>query len=110
MKYLLLLLLLPLSSIAQKDFDYTVYTTHAMTSIDLRDSFADLLLPRKIQKKDNTLKIIDLNNTGVCITYPLHFIGFNTDINSIIYTDDKGQTILINPMLPLITIGRIKYY
>lgn len=110
MKYLLLLLF-PLSGFAQKDFDYTVYATKCLTTIDKTDSLHELMLFRRIEKQADILKIISLSNTADCITYHLHYIGYGSDTQSLIYTDDAQETITINPMLPLILIGnRTRYY
>lgn len=93
-----------------KDFDYTVYTTHALITIDNTDSLHELTLHRKISKEANILKIISLSNTADCITYNLHYIGFQSDSCQLVYTNDAQETIYINPMIPVITIGRTKYY
>lgn len=97
-------------SFIAKDFDYTVYTTHALITIDNTDSLHELTLHRKISKEANILKIISLSNTADCITYNLHYIGFQSDSCQLVYTNDAQETIYINPMIPVITIGRTKYY
>lgn len=110
MKYLLLLLLLPFAATAQKDFDYTVNTTKCLMTIDNTDSLHQVTWFRKIQKKADVLKIISLTNTADCITLHLHYIGYSTDTFTLTYTDDAQEIITINPLLPLVVIGRTRYY
>lgn len=123
MKYILLLLLLPFAATAQKDFDYTVYTSRAKMPLVLpttlsksavgTDSLYDVAWPRKIEKQGNQLRVINLNNPTECAVYSLHYINFSSDpVNyfTILYGDDHGGVILVNPCIPLVTIGTTQYY
>ena len=77
------------------------------------DSLVDVAWPRKIEKHGNTLQVISLDNPTDCAIYTLHFINFASDpINlfSILYGDDHGNVIIINPVIPVVTIGINQYY
>lgn len=94
-----------------KDFDYTCYTTKALMTIDNTDSLHELTLPRKIHKEGDILKIVSLTNTADCLTYHLHYIGFNSEGPAeLIYTTENQEVIYANPMTATFVIGRTKYY
>lgn len=109
---LFLLLLSPLSLLAQRDFDYTLYTTKAVY-IDSRDErpgakpdTLNLSLFRKFEKQANTLKSVSLVNTADAIEYKLEFAGvsYQTGCPVLLYKvvrDSKEALfVFIDPMEP----------
>lgn len=89
---------------AQKDFDYTVYTNHAVyTSENIKDTLK-LTLFRKIQKEANIIKVISTGNTGDAETYVIKYVGYDLETNSLVYILADKKTIYINPMEPTIKI------
>lgn len=99
-----------LLSVGAKDFDYTIYTFNALKTIDNTDSLHELFLLRKIAKNGDELKIVSLTNTADCLTYKLHYIGWQSDARQFLYTGDHQEMIWIDPCMPMVIIGRTKYY
>lgn len=118
MKSLILLFFLsPLMLFAQRDFDFTVFTTKAV-HIDSRDErpgakpdTLNLSLFRKFEKSSNVLKEISFLNTGNVIEYEIEFVGasYQTGCPVLMYKvlkvdkQDIGERfVFINPMEPSI--------
>lgn len=76
----LFLLLLPVFALAQRDFDYALYTSHArMRGLVKGDSSLVVLsLERRIVKEANHLQIINLGNTADVQEYQLQHYGSST--------------------------------
>ena len=121
----LLFLLLPLFSLAQQDFDYTLYTRHSQCPVFLNpdSSMTELSIERRIVKEGSDLRIIPCSNTGNADQYILHFEGFQFDsippINRFFFgnermlffdyvTDDMKYRIKIIPDIPLVDIYEFK--
>lgn len=103
---LLIILMVPLFCSAQKDFDYTIYTSKAYYSgIDTAQTDLRLTLYRKIQKDANVIKFISINNTGDAITFNINYVGYDSSTKSLVYTCGEGIIIYCNPMIPSITIN-----
>lgn len=100
---LFLLLLSPLSLLAQRDFDYTIYTTKA-NRVFAGDTI-ELTLNVKFEKEANILKRVSLTNTGEAVQYQLQFIGASTLTGCSVFMyqivgDEKLKWVFINPMEP----------
>jgi hypothetical protein len=124
MKMLLLsFLLVPVFCMAQRDFDYTFYTTKARMPASVlsghlpkekqvgsgpEDSaMLELTLPRKIDKQADVLKIISLTNTGDCQTYTLQFLGMQVFEHEqlLVYKTDHNQLVYFNPLQLTISLN-----
>lgn len=101
----------PLVVCAQKDFDYTIYTTR----LSLRDSSEktlELSVLRKFQKEGNRLKVVSLVNTGDAVEYKLAYLGAPLKFGCpefmyrILSRDDvAGEGVIwIDPMSSAVTI------
>ena len=127
MNRLIILALLFVSSLvhAQKDFDYTFYTSHMVIQGDSSGSPMNLTVYRKFQKEDNTLKVVSLVNTGDAVEYKLLYQGFRaftTNGCELIYrvlskdgvAGVEQMLFIINPITPLVIIQagphRTSYY
>jgi len=105
MKKIILVTLLFISAkcFAQRDFDYTIYTTHCSLP-DSGKGNPKLLMQRKIVKKANVIKIISLVNTGDVITYTVRYIGYEPNANAFTYLSTDGVVIAINPVAPMVKL------
>lgn len=100
---LFLLLLSPLSLLAQRDFDYTIYTTTA-NRVFAGDTI-QLNLNVKFEKQANILKRVSLTNTGEAVQYQLQYIGVSTLTGCPVFMyqilgDEKLKYVFINLMEP----------
>lgn len=102
---LAILLLAAVRINAQKDFDYTIYSTKAdFFDIDSSKVGLHLTLFRKIQKESNVLKIISLVNTGDAETYNIKYVGYDIQSKSFLYVLEDGMTIYVNPMETVVKV------
>jgi hypothetical protein len=109
--FLLFLFFTPLSIFAQKDFDYTVFTTKSV-QIKSHGEVSDTLnltLSRKFEKQSNVLKAISTTNTADVVEYKLEYQGasFQTGCPVLMYRilkvngeDFEKMFIFINPIDP----------
>lgn len=86
----------PLISIAQKDFDFTFYTTKSIIITSGGDTLYSTSL-RKISKQGKRLCISSTANTSDEDTYTLYYVGFHWLKNEYTYTTDKDFVIYIRP-------------
>lgn len=101
----IIFLWLNLPAQAQKDFDYTIYTSKAdFENLDSTKTKCNLFLPRKIQKEANTLKIISTTNTAITELYTLEYIGYRPDNESFAYRVKDEITIYVNPVAAVVKI------
>jgi hypothetical protein len=90
---------------AQKDFDYTIYTTKAdYSGIDSNKVGLHVTLMRKVQKEANVLKIISLTNTGEAETYNISYVGWDIQSKYFLYVVKEGKTIYVNPIEAIVKI------
>ncbi len=114
MKNLILLFFLsPLALFAQRDFDFTIFTTKAVHigPIGEKSDTLNSSLFRKFEKASNVLKEISTLNTGNVIVYEIEFVGasYQTGCPVLMYKvlkvdkQDIGERfVFINPMEPSI--------
>jgi len=112
-QFLVVLLLLPLASFAQRDFDFTFYTAKADVKLWANRSDSDaytkgLVLPRKIEKQNGQLKIYSLTNTADGHTYPVNYMGMSGD-NLYNYQSDS-LTIEIDVLRQTCRLKGIAFY
>jgi hypothetical protein len=123
MKTTLLLLLITISfcTIAQRDFDYFIYTNNAYICPPIcKDTLGTqrplkLNLNKYIKKEGNTITIVNLTNSGNSDVYNVEFIGWSIADEHLVYKSKNDDIIYINPLIPEVIIydknkNELKYF
>lgn len=112
-----LLICLPAACLAQKDFDYSFYTTKFQVlttdTSKARDSVPELFLIRHIKKEGSLLHIISAGNTGNSALWELTYIGWDSGDSNYLYeahrvTAGQGERIIHIKVEP--TEARLKFF
>ncbi len=113
-KLVFLLLMLPLSMQAQKDFDFKVFTNH-LTATKNYEGKSDTVSAKMLlsfEKTANVIKAVNPTNTGDVTEYKIEYNGYSPTHRHFVYRVVKmdgedvpnGMVIFINPILPTITV------
>lgn len=101
----IILIYISIPIIAQKDFNYTFFTSKEafMYPGDSIKHF-EVRINKMISKTANKLIISSTTNTADATEFNIKYIGYDIEDNTLIYIDDSGIYIEINPVLAILKI------